>query len=702
MKKLHIITAIILMLLWGNINTFAEELTPETVQEVVLEKNEFFVDPKIQKELKASIQNVYGKESVEEIYNNLIQHAQTAIKNRPQKLKEQDVERTSDWFKDEIIYMFYVDQFGVIQKDKNNTFEDTTLMLDYLQELGVTTLYLLPFVDSPMEDSGFDVKNPQAVRRELGGMAQFENFIKSAKEKGFKIKSDLVLNHLSDKHEWFTNLQRGNLEYLDYFIWSDKKPEYKKYVDEKLGTVVEYYEGEGVVSKRRLIFPENTEDNWREIRVNIKNENGDSITKTYYLYHTFYPFQLDINWENPEVLYYMLDTISTWANLGVDIFRMDAIPYLSKEKGTNAENQPKTHAIVNILSNYIQLTTPSSVIQVEACQEPKDIAPYFGKNHNVNIKINKSEKELHRTSEAQIAYNFPYMNAIWATLIAEDKNYFTNTYKKMPSVPKNTMWAVFLRVHDELTLEMVSPEVRELIFQDLKPKGAEFRKGFGVSGRLANFLDKNPNRIEMAFSILFSIPGIPIIYYGDEIGIENDYQNAKKQAQIRIKDKNTFAKLLSVFDSRDINRGSIPQKLFYGSQKGWYEFNSKVYDKVKNLISLRKTLPVMSDGSFEILKTTSKENFSYIRKNKTQEILVVNNLSKNKIVAEITLPTTTILKNNRKITRLKNLINGDNIRVNVSLQNNTMHLRVAPYQVLWLDLSSRVNDGINNELKMEN
>ena len=484
MKNLHIILAIILLLFWGNINTFAEDLTPETTQDVIQEENEHFVDSKIQKELKTSIQNVYGKERVEEVYNNLIQHAQNAIKNRPQKLKKQDVERTSDWFKDEIIYMFYVDQFGVIQKDKNNTFEDTALMLDYLQELGVTTLYLLPFVDSPMEDSGFDVKNPQDVRRELGGMTQFENFIKAAKDKGFKIKADLVLNHLSDKHEWFTKLQNGDLTYLDYFIWTDKKPIYKKYVDEKLGTVIEYDEGDGIISKRRLIFPENTEDNWREIEIE---------SKKYYLYHTFYPFQLDINWENPEALYYTLDTISTWANLGVDIFRMDAIPYLSKEKGTNAENQPKTHNIINILSDYIQLTAPSSVIQVEACQEPKDIAPYFGKNRVVNIGIDGGTKELSRTSEAQIAYNFPYMNAIWATLISEDKKYFTDVYKKMPSVPKNTMWGVFLRLHDELTLEMVSPEVRELIFQDLVPKGEEFRKGYGVSGRLANFLDKNPN-----------------------------------------------------------------------------------------------------------------------------------------------------------------------------------------------------------------
>ena len=698
MKHSNIILAIVtlLVLTWSQV--LANENGAEIVVENTQQQNVLDIDSKIQKELKTSIQSVYGKDKVDEIYNNILKHAEIALSKRPQKLKEEDFLRKSDWFKDEIIYMFYVDQFGVIQKDKNNQFEDTALMLDYLQELGVTTLYLLPFVDSPMEDSGFDVKNPQDVRSDLGGMEQFENFIKTAKEKGFKIKSDLVLNHLSDKHEWFKKIMEGDLTYLDYFIWSNKKPVYKKYVDEKLGTVIEYYEDDGTVSKRRLIFPENTEHNWREINISVGgndiNKSGKNEIQTYYLYHTFYPFQLDINWENPEVLYYMLDTISTWSNLGVDIFRMDAIPYLSKEKGTNAENQPKTHSIINILSNYIQITAPSSVIQVEACQAPKDITPYFGIARDVQIKTNKENKTLNRTSEAQIAYNFPYMNAIWATIIAEDKKYFTDTYKKMPTIPKNAVWGVFLRVHDELTLEMVSPEVRNLIFEDLEPKGAEFRKGFGVSGRLANFLDKNPNRIELAFSILFSIPGIPIIYYGDEIGIENNYQNAIKQAEKRKKDKAIFSRLLSVFDSRDINRGSVPQKLFYGSQKGWYEFNSKVYAKVKHLINLRKTLPVMSDGSFEILRTTSKENFSYIRKNKTQEILVINNLSKDKLIAEVTLPATTILRNKRKITRLKNLINGDYIRVNVSLQNNTMHLRLAPYQVLWLDLSGKT---YNNE-----
>lgn len=651
-----------------------ETVLEDTKQEIIENVD---INNKLKKELKETIALIYGKQNADEIYTNVLRIAQTAINKRSKELKNEDKIRKADWYKNEIIYMFYVDHFGVIKDDKNNTFKDTALMFDYLEDLGVTTLYMLPFADSPMADAGFDVKNPRKVRENLGGMAEFKEFVTLAKKRGFKIKADLVLNHLSDEHEWFKKLENGDERYLNYFIYREKMPEYTKYKDEKLGTVIEYKEDDGKISKRRLIFPENTENNYRKVMVN---------NKEYFLYHTFYPFQLDINWENPDVLYYMLETITEWANLGIDIFRMDAIPYLSKEKGTNAENQPKTHAIINLLSDYLQLTAPASVIQVEACQAPKDILPYFGKEREVQVNIDNENIKLKRTTEAQIAYHFPNMNAIWASLVTGDKKYFIETNKKTPSIPKTTVWGNFLRVHDELTLEMVSPEVRNIIFEDLVTKGADFRNGFGVSGRLANFLDKNPNRIEEAFAILFSVSGVPIIYYGDEVGAANNYENAKKSAQNRIKKEKSSVNLLSVFDSRDINRGQIPQKLFYGSTKGYYEFNSKVYKKVKNLIEIRKKYPVMVNGEFEILKTKSKHNFSYIRKNKEQQILVVNNLSKDKLIAEITIPPTVVLKNNGRITSLKNLINNDDVKVNISLQNRTMHLRIAPYQVLWLEL----------------
>ncbi len=654
----------------------ADSAVSNEVEFINHQSESIFTCNKIKKELIDSIILLYGKENAEEIYNNVLLHAQIASNMRSEELKKQDITRKSDWYKDEIIYMFYVDQFGVKTPNSNNTFKDTASMFDYLEDLGVTTLYMLPFADSPMKDAGFDVKNPQKVRKDLGGLSEFKEFISKAKSRGFKIKSDLVLNHLSDEHEWFKKLTEGDEIYLDYFVYKTEMPEYIKYTDEKLGTVIEYKEDDGRISKRRLIFPENTDNNYREI---VVNDNK------YYLYHTFYPFQLDINWENPNVLYYMLDTISNWANLGIDIFRMDAIPYLSKEAGTNAENRPKTHAVINILSNYIQLTAPSSVIQVEACQEPKNILPYFGKDREVTVHIDNSDVKLKRTSEAQIAYHFPFMNAIWATLITADKKYFIDLYNKTPAIPKSAVWGNFLRVHDELSLEMASPEVRNIIFDDLVQKGADFRNGFGVSGRLANFLDKNPNRIMQAYAVLFSVPGIPIIYYGDEVGAANNFENAKKSAERRRK-KQKDSILTSFFDSRDINRGNIPQKLFYGSTKGYYEFNSKVYNKVKHLIEVRKSLPVMTDGDFEILKTKSEHNFCYIRKNKEQQILVVNNLSKDKLVAEITLPPNIILKNNGHIRSLKNLLTGENVPANISLKNRTIYLKAAPYQVLWLQL----------------
>ena len=675
MNKKILSTLLLASLLSSNILlaqnlVFAEEQT-NTTEEIVVPK-------KIENEIFASIVQVYGEKRAKEIYERVMQIAKESIDKRSETLKNEDLTRADDWYKDEIIYMFYVDQFGVVTPEKPNTFRDTSAMFDYLKDLGVTTLYLLPFADSPMSDAGFDVKNPQNIRADLGGKTQFKEFVVEAKKNGFKIKSDLVLNHVSDEHEWFQSFLKGDVSKKDYFVVKDKMPEYKKYVDEKIGTVVEYNDGHGKISKRRLIFPEITENHYRKVVL-----NGED----YYFYHTFYPFQLDINWENPEVLYYWLDTINYWTNIGIDIFRMDAIPYLSKEDGTNAENLPKTHAIVKLLSNYIQMTSPRTVIQAEACQYPKDILPYFGKERKFKTTINGQEKEIKRTDEFQIAYHFPYMPAIWAALITGDKQHFINAYKDTPQIPSTAAWGVFLRVHDELTLEMIDVQTREIIYNALVSKGAEFRKGLGVSGRLANFLDNDPDRIEMAFSILMSMPGIPIIYYGDEVWVRNNFANARKNEKERIiKHKKSKFKLLSYFDSRDINRGAVPAKLFYGASKDYYEFNSKVYKKVKNLIALRKSLPSMSRGDFTLLKTSSPHNFAYIRSYKDEKILVINNLSDEKLIAEITIPVDVVLKSDGHIDHLKNLVNDDDVSVDISLKNRTMHLRIQPYGVVWLKL----------------
>lgn len=682
-KKILTLIIVCLLVTFGIQNSiYAQDVsqaTDETIQSNTIEDK--IISPKIEKELKLSISKVYGEDKTDEIYNRIVEIAKQAKEKRLEVLKQDDLNRASDWYKDEVIYMFYVDQFGTVTPERTNQFKDTIKMLPYLKDLGVTTLYMLPFADSPMEDAGFDVKNPQNVRQDLGGKTQFEEFIKEAKAQGFNIKADLVLNHFSDQHEWFKQAMNGDVSKLDYFVTREDLPEYTKYVDSKLGTVVEYKEPNGQISKRRLIFPENTENHYRKVTINGKD---------YYIYHTFYPFQLDINWKNPEVLYYNLGTLNYWANLGVDIFRLDAIPYLSKDSGTNAENQPATHEIIKILSLYLQAVAPRTVLQAEACQLPKDVIPYFGTEKKSEVIVDGKTRDFKRTDEVQIAYNFPYMPALWASFITEDSNYFKEAVKQTPSIPDTASWATFLRVHDELTLEMVTPEMRQLIYNALEPKGAPFRKGFGVAGRMANFLDEDHDHIEMAFSVLLSMPGIPIIYYGDEIGAKNNFENAKKSADLRKKKQaKSKIKLLSFFDSRDINRGLLTQQAFYDAKNSTKTYSGKIYHKVQKMIALRKSTPALSRGDLTILKTNYPHVFAYIRSYKGEKYLIVNNLSDKRLTAEVDLPANMLIKaikNNEHSVYLTNILTDEQYKLKPSIKDKKTRLLMYPYAEVWLKL----------------
>lgn len=682
-KKILTLIIVCLLVTFGIQNSiYAQDVsqaTDETIQSNTIEDK--IISPKVEKELKLSISKVYGEDKTDEIYNRIVEIAKQAKEKRPEVLKQDDLNRASDWYKDEVIYMFYVDQFGTVTPERTNQFKDTIKMLPYLKDLGVTTLYMLPFADSPMEDAGFDVKNPQNVRQDLGGKTQFEEFIKEAKAQGFNIKADLVLNHFSDQHEWFKQAMNGDVSKLDYFVTREDLPEYTKYVDSKLGTVVEYKEPNGQISKRRLIFPENTENHYRKVTINGKD---------YYIYHTFYPFQLDINWKNPEVLYYNLGTLNYWANLGVDIFRLDAIPYLSKDSGTNAENQPATHEIIKILSLYLQAVAPRTVLQAEACQLPKDVIPYFGTEKKSEVIVDGKTRDFKRTDEVQIAYNFPYMPALWASFITEDSNYFKEAVKQTPGIPDSASWATFLRVHDELTLEMVTPEMRQLIYNALEPKGAPFRKGFGVAGRMANFLDEDHDHIEMAFSVLLSMPGIPIIYYGDEIGAKNNFENAKKSADLRKKKQaKSKIKLLSFFDSRDINRGLLTQQAFYDAKNSTKTYSGKIYHKVQKMIALRKSTPALSRGDLTILKTNYPHVFAYIRSYKGEKYLIVNNLSDKRLTAEVDLPANMLIKaikNNEHSVYLTNILTDEQYKLKPSIKDKKTRLLMYPYAEVWLKL----------------
>lgn len=633
----------------------------------------------LEQNIKESIKNIYGEENVNVIYPKVLEAIKKAKENRPLKLYMEDLSRPSDWYKDEIIYMFYVDQFGTADKKTANTFRDLTNMLPYLQDLGVTTIFMLPFIDSPMGDAGFDIRDPKNVRDDLGGIKEFNEFMVEAKRRGFKIKADLILNHFSDQHEWFQAALSGDEDKANYFVNRDNLPEYKSYIDEKVGVVVEYKEDDGTISKRRLIFPDIVETHYRKVKINGKDE---------YFYHTFYPFQIDVNWENPEVLYYMLDVLGFWANKGVDIFRMDAIPYYIKQPGTNAENLPKTHEVIKLLSSFVQAIAPRSVMQAEACQWPKDILPYFGKEETVNHKIlcNK-EKQIERTDEVQIAYNFPYMPAIWASMITGESSHFWNAYDITPDIPDTTTWAVFLRVHDELTLEMVDVETRKLIYNSLVDNGAEFRKGFGVSGRMANFLENDPERVELAFSILLSMPGIPIIYYGDELGAQNNWEYAKSSEKMRetmAKEKGEELDVISFFDSRDINRGPITRDSFYNALNNKDTFSGQIYTKTKNLIHQRKANEAMRRGEFVKLKAVQENIFSYVRALDDEQVLVVNNLSGKKSLAEIKLPGETISLV-KAMNCYRDLISGDKVKF-TKVTGTIYKIELEPYQSVWIKL----------------
>lgn len=680
--------------IWSGCTTgvFAQSLAPagiETSENITIEISSK-VPERLEKNMREAIRKLYGEDKEDEVYKNVLDIINGAKERRSLKLHQQDLNRPSDWYKDEIIYMFYGDHFGVKNPDNPNSFEDLIGMLDYLKDLGITTIYILPFMDSPMGDAGFDVRNPKDVRKDLGGMEEFSEFVYQARKKGFKIKADLILNHFSDQHKWFQEALNGDVDKLDYFIYRDNPPKYKRYRDEQKGVVIDYYEDDGSVSTRRLIFPDIAENHWRKI--NIKG-------KDFWIYHTFYPFQPDINWRNPEVLYEVLDIIVHWANLGIDIFRVDAIPYFVKKKGTPSENLEETHEVVSLLSSFLQAIAPKSIMLAEACQWPHDILPYFGKESMLppkdillyfgkeyKIKLN-TNKEIVRTDQVQVGYHFPIMPAIWASLITGKNKPFWKAMKLTPEIPDSSTWAIFLRVHDELTLEMVDLKTRKLIYDSIVDKGQEFRKGLGVSGRMANFLDKNPKRISQAFSILLSLPGMPIIYYGDEIGAENNFEYAKKAAKERERvqrEKDKDIEVISFYDSRDINRGPISYDAFYDVLKGKGKFHTEIYNSVKNMIHVRKDNYAMRRGKFKKAISDQENILSFLRLSEKQNILILNNLSNKKTEANIELPVEFASKLSNDFTA-KNLLTNSNIKAKLS--GNKIKLSLKPYENMWLELN---------------
>ncbi|MFS8815303.1 maltose alpha-D-glucosyltransferase, partial [Synechococcus sp. R60.4] len=370
------------------------------------------------------------------------------------------------WYKDAIIYELPVRAFFDSDGDGVGDFQGLTEKLDYLQDLGITAIWLLPFFPSPLRDDGYDVSDFTNVNPALGTLEDFKIFLDAAHQRGIRVIIELILNHTSDQHPWFQRARRaapGTPE-RDFYVWSDTPEKYKE---------------------ARIIFQDFETSNWA----------WDPVAKAYY-WHRFYSHQPDLNYDNPAVQKAIFEVVDFWLSMGVDGLRLDAVPYLYEREGTNCENLPETHAFLKALRKYIDERYPNRMLLAEANQWPEDAVAYFGDG-----------------DECHMDFHFPLMPRLFMAIQMEDRFPIIDILQQTPPIPETCQWAIFLRNHDELTLEMVTDEERDYMYQ-VYAKDPNARVNLGIRRRLAPLLGNSRRRIELMNSLLFSLPGTPVIYYG--------------------------------------------------------------------------------------------------------------------------------------------------------------------------------------------
>jgi len=608
-------------------------------------------------------------------FEEAVMKARTA---RPPELQELDLSIESQWPKDTVEYMFYPDQFGV--DGKTGTFETAARMIPYLKELGVDQLYPLPFLRSAGLDGGFDVMDFMNVEPRLGGTEAFEHFLREAKKNAMKVKMDLVLNHVSDQHPWFQALLDGDDRFRECFITREQAPAILRRYESSAGKVVVYREtGEDGTSHevhRRLIFPEITDCHYREVKL--------SDGRTLWIYHTFYPFQLDLNYRNPEVLKEAYALLAHWANKGIDVFRLDAIPFLDK----SAENHTRTHRVVELLSQYLKHIAPASRLKVEACQKLDDIVRYFGRSARTEVKLPLASKLIETPSESQIAYQFEGMTASWLTLISGNKRYYDEFLSRLETLPlpHNAIWANFLRVHDELTLEML-PDAQKPVLQSIfrEGRGASFRDGNGVAGRAAEFLGNDIDRIRLAYSLLMSQDGMPVLYYGDEIAAGNNVTFVQAEARLRAEYFGKFGiAALSTFDTRDLGRGPIPRDAFESAamHKGPL-LASSTFDHLHTMIIVRRSSLALRRGRILRITNDCEDVLSYCREHSLsgETVLVVHHLDDKPATVMLDLTPVPELALKSSI-HLGDYLTGKEYIL--ELQNGKATLQLGRFETVWL------------------
>jgi maltose alpha-D-glucosyltransferase/alpha-amylase len=515
-------------------------------------------------------------------------------------------ETTSDWYKDVTVYSLYVDLF-------NRNFSGLTEKMNYLKDLGVSCLWLLPILDSPMKDAGFDIKDYTRIRKDLFRLPDtassedekvlFKKFLDEAHNKGLKVIFDIALNHSSMDHPWFQESRKSkDNPYRDYYIWNENTEKYKE---------------------ARLLFKGMCPSNWEK--------DGDC-----YFFHRFFEFQPDLNYRNPKVLLAMSENLLFWLEQGVDGFRADAIPYIWKEEGTNCENLPKTHTVVKFFRAVLDYVKPGTLMLAEACQKPTDVVDYI-----------KTGDECHA------AYHFPLMPQMFKAIAKESTGPILNALSPQvtPIIPDDAQWFTFLRCHDELSLELVyvNEEDRAYIHENYchQPEW-DFRVGEGISARISELFKFNVEKISLAYSLMLSLPGTPVIYYGDEFGKANDDDYYREMIQMTGKN-----------DTRFLVRGKVDWDDVEKQLADEQSFNAKVFKRLKNLINTRKQFKAFGRGSIEWLSSIESANNSLLafkRIYKDEELLILHNLSNNEQSYDIQLNTTKDLLNQNLKTENEKLI----------------------------------------------
>jgi maltose alpha-D-glucosyltransferase/alpha-amylase len=488
------------------------------------------------------------------------------------------------WFKDAIIYETHVRAFFDSDNDGIGDFKGLTQKLDYLQDLGVTCLWLLPFFPSPLRDDGYDISDYLNVHTSYGTLDDFRNFLKAAHTRNLQVLIELVVNHTSDRHPWFQAARHagpGSPE-RDYYVWSDTDKRY---------------------AGARIIFTDTEKSNW----------SWDPEAKAYY-WHRFFSHQPDLNYDNPAVVDEVLKVMRFWLDMGVDGLRLDAIPYLVEREGTSCENLPETHEIVKRLRRVVDANYPNCLLLAEANQWPEDVRRYFGDG-----------------DEFHMAFHFPLMPRMFMALRLEDRHPVVDIMCRTPQIPPGCQWGLFLRNHDELTLEMVTDDERDYMYFAYG-SDPRMRLNVGIRRRLAPLMDNNPRRIELMNSILFSFPGTPVIYYGDEIGMGDN---------IYLGDRNGVRTPMQW--SGDRNAGfsrANPAQLYspvildaiYGYEAVNVEAqladSSSILHWTRNMIALRKLFRVFGRGSLEFLNPSNRKILAYFRRDENDQVLCVANLSR--------------------------------------------------------------------------